>query len=145
MLHVTVSRRGGRARSSAKTAANRAKIIKYWKAVRAGRLPAPYRPRTPPADEAIARLLTSLCRESGITCLEVFGSVARGEARRGSDVDLIATFREHPGLRIVEIEDRMAALLGVSVDLLTGEGIDEMTNPFRKESILRDRRTIYVG
>ena len=60
-------------------------------------------------------------------------------------MDLIATFREHPGLRIVEVEQSMSKLLGVPVDLLTREAVDEMTNPFRKESISRDRRIIYAA
>ena len=144
MLQKTFSRKGGRARSPAKTLANRAKMAAYWTAVRAGLRPAPRRPRTPPTVEEILRLLEPLCREFGITKLEVFGSAARGEARRGSDVDLIATFREHPGLRIVEVEQTMSKLLGVPVDLLTSEAVDEMTNPFRKESISRDRKTIYA-
>jgi uncharacterized protein len=98
---------------------------------------------TPPPVEEIARRLAPYCREHDITQLELFGSVARGEARRGSDVDLIATLKEHPGLRIVEIEQGMADLLGVRVNLLTREAADEMSNPFRKESIARDRKVIY--
>lgn len=143
MLHSTVSRKGGRARSAAKTAANRAKAAAYWNAVRAGRRQPPARPRRPPDPESIAQLLAPFCRTLGIKRLEVFGSVARGEARRGSDVDLIAQFIEHPGLRIGSIEEEMAARLGVSVHLLTAEQVDEMDNPFRKASIDHDRRIIY--
>ncbi len=83
------------------------------------------------------------CREHGITRMEIFGSTARGDARRGSDVDLIVNFLEHPGLGIVEIEEDLAKLLGVPVDLITREAVEEMTNPFRRESINRDRRLIY--
>jgi predicted nucleotidyltransferase len=88
-------------------------------------------------------LLAYCCRTEGIERLEIFGSAARGEARRGSDVDLIAKFAEHPGLRIVSIEEEMAALLGVPVHLLTAEQVAEMDNPFRKASIDSDRRVIY--
>jgi predicted nucleotidyltransferase len=127
----------------AKTTVNRAKIIAFWDEVRAGTRPAPHHPRTPPAADEVARRLGPYCHEHGITRLEIFGSVARGGARRGSDVDLIATLPEHPGLRIVEMEQGMAGLLGARVDLLTREAADEMNNPFRRESITRDRRTIY--
>jgi len=58
-------------------------------------------------------------------------------------VDLIATFINHPGLQIVSIEEEMAACLGVPVDLLTAEQVDEMDNPIRKASIDFDRRVIY--
>jgi uncharacterized protein len=143
MRHTTLSRMGGQARSPAKTAANRIKIAAFWEDVRAGRRSAPQHRRRPPSIEELARRLAPFCREHGITRLEIFGSAARGDARRGSDVDVIATFREHPGLRIVEIEQGMAKLLGVPVDLLTREAVDEMSNPFRRESIARDRRCIY--
>ena len=90
----------------------------------------------------IAKLLTPFCRENGIQRLEVFGSVARGQARRGSDVDLIATFKEPVGLRFFALSEAMAAILGVPVDLLTRESVDGMTNPFRKNAILSDAREI---
>ncbi len=38
------------------------------------------------------------CRRYGITRLEVFGSVARGEAHEGSDIDLLVTFS--PGIQL---------------------------------------------
>lgn len=90
-------------------------------------------------------MLAPLCRRHGITRLEIFGSVARGDATVGSDVDLIATFPEHPGLEIVTLEEECAKLLGVLVHLLTSEAVEDMTNPYRKETIQRDRRTIYAA
>lgn len=110
--------------------------------------PLPPRPRgtrPPPVPGAIARTLAPFCRKHGITRLEVFGSVARGDATVGSDVDLIATFPEHPGLEIVTIEEECEQLLGVPVHLLTFEAVEDMTNPYRKETIQRDRRTIYAA
>ena len=89
--------------------------------------------------------MASFCRENWIKKLELFGSVARGEATAGSDVDLIATFEEHPGLAIVSIEEACEKLLGVPVHLLTSEAVAEMTNPYRKAAIERNRRTIYAG
>ncbi len=99
--------------------------------------------RQPPPLHEVARRLEPFCRKHGITRLEVFGSVARGDACVGSDVDLIATFPEHPGLEIVTIEQECSRLLGVPAHLLAHEAVAEMTNPYRKESIERDRRTIY--
>lgn len=80
---------------------------------------------------------------AGITRLEIFGSVARGEATKGSDVDLIATFRKIPGLGFFSMSEDMARRLGVPVDLLLSEDVDEMDNPYRKATIQRDRRVIY--
>jgi predicted nucleotidyltransferase len=143
MLHSTFSRRGGQARSPAKTAANREKARRYWKEVREGKRPPPRRPRRPPSMDELGRLLSPFCKRHGINRLEVFGSVARGEERRGSDVDLIARFDSVPGLEFFEMEGKLSALLGVPVHLLTGESIEAMTNPFRKAAIEAERCVIY--
>jgi predicted nucleotidyltransferase len=141
--HITFSRKGGKARSLAKTEANRAKAAAYWSAVRNGEKPAPRRVRIPPAPEAIASLLSEYCRRMGISRLEAFGSTARGEAKRGSDVDLLATFKANPGIRFFAMEEEMAGILGVPVHLMTRESVEQMTNPYRRESILTDARVIY--
>ncbi|MFI5381653.1 MAG: nucleotidyltransferase family protein [Tepidisphaerales bacterium] len=91
----------------------------------------------------IGRLLSDYCRTHGIIRLEVFGSAARGETKSGSDVDLLATFGTTPGLGFYAMEAEMAKLLGVPVHLLTRESVDQMTNPFRRESILADLKTVY--
>lgn len=142
MNHTAFSRKGGRVRSPAKTAANRAKAAAYWDDVRTGVRPAPRRMRVPPTLEAIADMLAGYCREAGITRLEAFGSTARGEATRGSDVDLLATFAGNPGLRFFTMEDEMAAILGVPVHLLTRDSVEQMSNPYRRESILADAKVI---
>jgi predicted nucleotidyltransferase len=145
MLHATISRRGGKARSEAKTVANRAKMAAYWRRVRSGEIPAPKRHKKPPSLEKIAEILKPYCREKGITCLRAFGSVARGQARQGSDVDLIATFdpsRKPRGLDFFAIPDEMEALLGVPVQLMTDEAVADITNPFLKNAIVKDTREI---
>jgi|ERR1700678_351026 uncharacterized protein len=143
MNHTTFSRKGGRVRSKAKTAANRIKALAYWNAVRAGLRSAPRHPRVPPPVGALRELLSDYCRQSGIIRLEAFGSVARGDARRGSDVDLIATFSENPGLRFFTMEKEMGAILGAPVHLLTRDSVDEMSNPFRRESITAETKEIF--
>ena len=100
---------------------------------------------SPPVVAEIVRRLKPYCREHGIVRLDIFGSVARGDARPGSDVDLIATFREIPGMRYFSMEKDMGRLLGSPVHLLLAEDVEEMTNPYRKVTIQRDRRTIYVA
>ena len=69
--------------------------------------------------------------------------MVRGEAKRGSDVDLIATFSENPGLRFFTMESEMADILGVPVHLLTRDSVDQMSNPYRRASILADAKVVY--
>jgi predicted nucleotidyltransferase len=64
---------------------------------------------------------------------------------RGSDVDLLATFSANPGLRFFSMEDEMAGIIGAPVHLMTRESVEQMSNPFRRESILSDVRVIYHG
>jgi predicted nucleotidyltransferase len=73
--------------------------------------------------EAISRLHAH--REAlfamGIEHVAVFGSTARGEARPGSDLDLAIRLR--PDVRLgwdyFTLDERVAALLGVAVDLVS--------------------------
>ena len=143
MLQKTFSRKGGQARSAKKTLANRAKATAYWASVREGISPPPRRYRKPLTENEIVQKLAPYCRRKGITLLEIFGSTARGEAGRHSDVDLIATFGSNPGLAFFGMEEEMTNLLGVPVHLLSRGSVDEMSNPFRRESILADARAIY--
>ena len=143
MNHVAFSRKGGKARSAKKTAANRAKAIAYWNAVRSGRHAAPRHLRMPPTLETIAQKLAPYCRQAGIIRLEVFGSIARGDAKRGSDVDLIVTFAQTPGLRFFTMETEISEILGVPVHLLTRDSVEQMTNPYRRASIMADAKEIY--
>jgi predicted nucleotidyltransferase len=143
MLQRTFSRKGGEARSPKKTRANRVKAAAYWDAVREGLAAAPRRYRKPPAVSEIAEKLARYCRRKGIIRLEIFGSAARGEAGKHSDVDLIATFQTNPGLDFFAMEDEMTKVLGIPVHLLSRGSVEEMTNPFRRESILADARAIY--
>jgi len=143
MLQRTFSRKGGQARSTRKTRANRAKATAYWKAVRAGQATPPRRYRKPPTADEIRRKLASYCHRNGIIQLDLFGSSARGEAGPQSDVDLIATFHRNPGLSFFAMEEDMSGILGVPVHLLTSESVKSMSNPFRRNSILAEARVIY--
>lgn len=90
-------------------------------------------------------MLADYCRQAGITRLEAFGSAARGEAKRGSDVDLVATFAGNPGLRFFTMEGEMAAILGVPVHLLSRDSVEQMSNPYRRASILAEAKVIFRG
>lgn len=60
-------------------------------------------------------------RAAGVSRLSLFGSVARGDAGAGSDVDLVIELDPEARIglfRFVALERRLSELLGRSVDLL---------------------------
>lgn len=65
-------------------------------------------------------------RSYGIERLALFGSVARDEARPGTDVDLLVDFRPEARAGLFEIgrlKARLEELLGVPVNLVTEEAL----------------------
>jgi predicted nucleotidyltransferase len=60
----------------------------------------------------------------GVRSLELFGSVARGEAGPASDVDLLVTFDRPIGLfHFVRVQRRLEAILGARVDLVMRDAV----------------------
>jgi predicted nucleotidyltransferase len=64
-------------------------------------------------------------RRRHVATLSVYGSVARGEARPDSDVDLIVEFDGSPvGLfDLVELREFLTGILGRPVDLVTNKSV----------------------
>lgn len=76
----------------------------------------------------------------GIDTLMLFGSVARGEQREGSDVNVcIKASRPIDYFALQDARDELQSLLGVKVDLLT---LHDRMQPLFRKNIERD--AIYV-
>ncbi len=79
-------------------------------------------------------------KAAGVTRLALFGSVARGDASAQSDVDLMAEFdsgREFSLLDRVRLENRLADLLGVPVDLTPAKSLkDGIRERAAREAVL---------
>ena len=73
----------------------------------------------------ILRQHLPLLRERyGVASLGLFGSYVRHEAGPESDLDILVRFRLTPGLiRFVELENYLADLLGVRVDLVMADAL----------------------
>ncbi len=70
----------------------------------------------------------------------LFGSLARGEARKKSDIDLIVRFSKRKRLlAVVKLERELSEALGRKVDLLT----EAVLRPYLRERILKERRVVY--
>lgn len=73
--------------------------------------------------------------EFGIESIRVFGSVARGEARPDSDVDLLVSLQEPVGLiRLARLQRQLSEWLGCKVDLVTPGGL----HPALRDGILAE-------
>jgi predicted nucleotidyltransferase len=94
-----------------------------------------------------SRRLGRLCRERGITRLDLFGSALREDFRAESDVDLLATLRPDACVTLLDwadIQEQLSELFGRPVDLVSRRAIERSQNPYRKHSILSAAVPIYV-
>jgi hypothetical protein len=81
----------------------------------------------PDIEELRRRLRQALPRlraEYHVASLAVFGSRLRGDNRPDSDLDVLVTFAEMPGLmRFMSLQYELSDLLGVKVDLVLRESL----------------------
>lgn len=81
-----------------------------------------------------------ILRKSGVVRSAVFGSVARGEAKKTSDVDLLIEFGGRKTLfDLVGLKLALEDALKKKVDLVTYNSL----HPLLKEYILKDQKLIY--
>lgn len=90
----------------------------------------------------IARL-TEVCERYGVAELLVFGSVARGTATVGSDVDLLYVMvpGRALGFAINRLEDDLSALFGRKVDLVSKRSLHRML----RKAVLAEAQTLYAA
>lgn len=102
--------------------------------------------RQPPTIDELKRLLPAVCRKHGIVGVQLYGSVARGDAKAGSDVDLIIEFdRNRPSLGFFEyfdLQEDLAKATGTPVDVMTTEDYQRIGNPYLLISISDDKMTL---
>ncbi|MBW2186578.1 MAG: nucleotidyltransferase family protein [Deltaproteobacteria bacterium] len=79
--------------------------------------------------------LSEIQRRFAVEHLSLFGSVARDEAGSGSDVDILISYRETPGLfRFLELKDYLEKEMNCSVDLVTEKALKKQL----REKIMRE-------
>ncbi len=74
--------------------------------------------------------IEAIARRHGASNIRVFGSVGRGAAGAGSDIDLVADFE--PGTSIFDVGGLildLEDLLGVQVDVVTSDGVRHSPSP----------------
>lgn len=75
-------------------------------------------------------------KKYGVIILGIFGSYARDEQSKRSDIDILVEIERPIGLKFFELWDNIEAILGVKVDLLTVKAVKQ--KPLLWESIKED-------
>ena len=84
--------------------------------------------------------LIDICRQNDVSMVGVFGSMARGKAKKKSDIDLLVRFSKRKSLlAVVRLERELSEALGRKVDLLTEGAI----SPYLRERILKETKVVY--
>jgi len=66
----------------------------------------------------------------------IFGSFARGDNKKGSDLDILVEFKNTPSLlALIKLENDLSEILGTKVDLIT---TGSLKNKRIKKSIKKD-------
>jgi predicted nucleotidyltransferase len=92
--------------------------------------------------EGLEEKLAEICRENDIVFMAIFGSFARGEQNRKSDIDIAIEFErnsEKSLLDLVRIENELRKVFKRKVDL----GIFSSLSPYIIEDVKREMRVIY--
>lgn len=84
-----------------------------------------------------------MCERYGVAELSVFGSVARGEARPDSDLDLLYVLApgRHLGFSINRLEDELSELFGRPVDLVSKAALHQAM----RDEVLAEARELYAA
>jgi uncharacterized protein len=92
---------------------------------------------------AMGPQLAELCRKYGIAELSVFGSVARGDAQPGSDVDLlyVRVPGNDLGMSYFALQEDLEKLFGRPVDLVPKEGLHRVI----RDQVLSDALVLYAA
>ncbi len=90
--------------------------------------------------EEIFEKIAQALKIQGAGKVAVFGSYVRGEAKPGSDIDILVEFSPRKSLlELVRIERELSEVLGIKVDLLTEKSI----SPYLIDTIKQHMQVIY--
>ena len=94
--------------------------------------------RKSPLIGKLARAVPAIRTQYGVTKIGIFGSFARGEQTRTSDVDILVEFSEgYATLRnFVGLSDHLEQILSRKIDLLTVGAIDKYIRPYIEAEVI---------
>lgn len=93
--------------------------------------------------------IADICQTYGVSELAIFGSALRDDFDPDkSDIDFLVRFIDNDAgpwmSKFLDMKQDLESLLARKVDVVDWSGIEQSTNPYRKNHILNHARTIYV-
>ena len=90
--------------------------------------------------EILRKSQDKILADFGVKKIGIFGSFAKGEQNKKSDIDILVEFNQPIGFfGFVELEDKLGKILKRKVDLVTKKAL----KPAMKQQVLKD--VIYVS
>jgi predicted nucleotidyltransferase len=84
----------------------------------------------------IKNIILSYLKEFNPVNVGIFGSFARGDNRKDSDIDILVKFKEPPSLlTLIKLENDLSEIIGIKVDIVT---TGALKNKRIKKSIKKD-------
>ena len=84
----------------------------------------------------VKNIILSRLKEFDPQKVGIFGSFARGDNKKGSDIDILVEFKKIPSLlALIKLENDLSEILGTKVDLVT---TGALKNKRIKKSIKKD-------
>ena len=81
----------------------------------------------------LRRELVPILKRNGVVKAGIFGSCARGEQTKKSDIDILVQFKGRKGLiAFIELQEKLEEKLKMKVDLVTYKSV----HPLLKQKIL---------
>lgn len=80
--------------------------------------------------------IAKVAKANHISYLALFGSYARGEQKKTSDVDLLVKFSKSIGFfELLDAEEQLSQLLNKKVDLVTTGGLSKYIKPYIQDDL----------
>ncbi len=89
--------------------------------------------------KALKAFLNEHAEEYGILAMGIFGSVARNQANKTSDIDVVVKLKKQDLFHIIGIKQDLEEILHIPVDVVSYR---EQMNTFLKSRI--DKESVYV-